>query len=82
MVMVMGFIAATVVVYSIYMLGCFPCRLELSLRYITTATHGTQFVAELCCKDFFGLPEVLVRPPFGNGKEVVVGIVDASEGWG
>lgn len=35
--------------------------------------------AELLCEDFNGLPEVLVKAPFGDSEEVIVGVVDAGE---
>src|SRR5207248_11150751 len=41
--------------------------------------HHTKGEGGSRCEDFNGLPEVLVKAPFGDSEEVIVGVVDAGE---
>lgn len=58
--------------YSINSLWC-------SRREQECFAHPTKGEAGLRCEDFNGLPEVLVKAPFGDSEEVIVGVVDAGE---
>lgn len=86
MVIAMGWFAAIVVVYSIVYVEVFPLP-PLWAPAFNFLWHILPQLSRGCnsfsySEDFFGLPEVLFGAPFCDSQEVVVGVVDASEGRG